>query len=90
MEGVGLPPPLFRMEGVSKRYGGVRALEKAELSVRAGHIHAVRVPGGRPRRFSPGVRSDYFDDLLEPAVDSRGRAALAWRRGDTAFVARLR
>ena len=26
-------PPLFRMEGVSKRYGGVRALEKAELTV---------------------------------------------------------
>ncbi len=26
--------PLFRMEGVSKRYGGVRALEKAELDRR--------------------------------------------------------
>ena len=25
--------PLFRMEGVSKRYGGVRALENAELTV---------------------------------------------------------
>ncbi len=25
--------PLFRMEGVSKRYGGVKALEKAELNV---------------------------------------------------------
>ncbi len=37
------PPPaaFFRMEGVSKRYGGVRALEKAELSVRAGRIHAI-------------------------------------------------
>jgi ribose transport system ATP-binding protein len=33
--------PLFRMEGVSKRYGGVRALERAELSVRAGRIHAI-------------------------------------------------
>jgi ribose transport system ATP-binding protein len=29
------------MEGVSKRYGGVRALEKAELSVTAGRIHAI-------------------------------------------------
>ena len=28
--------PLFRMEGISKRYGGVRALEKAELSVSSG------------------------------------------------------
>ena len=27
--------PLFRMEGVSKRYGGVRALEKAELDRRS-------------------------------------------------------
>ena len=33
--------PLFRMEGVSKRYGGVRALHKAELSVHAGRIHAI-------------------------------------------------
>ena len=33
--------PLFRMEGVSKRYGGVRALEKAELTVHGGRVHAV-------------------------------------------------
>lgn len=33
--------PLLRMEGVSKRYGGVRALEKAELTVNAGRIHAI-------------------------------------------------
>ncbi|MCZ4094444.1 sugar ABC transporter ATP-binding protein [Sinorhizobium psoraleae] len=33
--------PLFRMEGVSKRYGGVRALENAELDVESGHIHAI-------------------------------------------------
>ena len=33
--------PLFRMEGVSKRYGGVRALEEAELTVHAGRVHAV-------------------------------------------------
>ena len=33
--------PLFRMEGVSKRYGGVRAIEKADLDVTAGRIHAI-------------------------------------------------
>jgi ribose transport system ATP-binding protein len=33
--------PLFRMEGVSKAYGGVRAIEKAELSVTAGRVHAI-------------------------------------------------
>jgi ribose transport system ATP-binding protein len=33
--------PLFRMEGVSKSYGGVRALEKADLDVQAGRIHAI-------------------------------------------------
>ncbi len=32
---------LFRMEGISKRYGGVRALEKADLVVNAGRIHAI-------------------------------------------------
>ncbi|MBL8583248.1 MAG: sugar ABC transporter ATP-binding protein [Rhizobiaceae bacterium] len=31
----------FRMEGVSKRYGGVRAIEKADLAVTAGSIHAI-------------------------------------------------
>ena len=33
--------PLFRMEGISKRYGGVKALEHAELTVEKGRIHAV-------------------------------------------------
>jgi ribose transport system ATP-binding protein len=32
---------LFRMEGVSKRYGGVRALQDAGLVIEAGCIHAV-------------------------------------------------
>jgi ribose transport system ATP-binding protein len=33
--------PLFRMEGISKRYGGVRAMEKADLVVEAGRVHAI-------------------------------------------------
>jgi ribose transport system ATP-binding protein len=33
--------PLLRMEGISKRYGGVRALEHADLSVSPGRIHAI-------------------------------------------------
>ncbi|RFC63919.1 MULTISPECIES: sugar ABC transporter ATP-binding protein [Mesorhizobium] len=38
MEGAG---PLFQMEGISKSYGGVRALQDASLSIRAGTIHAI-------------------------------------------------
>ena len=40
----GLEPtasPILRMEGVSKRYGGVRALANADLVVHAGRIHAI-------------------------------------------------
>jgi ribose transport system ATP-binding protein len=33
--------PLLRMEGISKRYGGVRALDGARLSCVRGRIHAV-------------------------------------------------
>jgi ribose transport system ATP-binding protein len=33
--------PLLRMEGVSKRYGGVRALERADLTVESGTVHAI-------------------------------------------------
>lgn len=36
-----LSEPIFRMEGISKRYGGVLALNHADLSVRTGAIHAV-------------------------------------------------
>lgn len=32
---------LLRMEGVSKSYGGVRALQRAELTVEQGRIHAI-------------------------------------------------
>jgi ribose transport system ATP-binding protein len=32
---------LFVLEGVAKRYGGVRALEDAAIAIDAGHIHAV-------------------------------------------------
>jgi ribose transport system ATP-binding protein len=34
-------PPLFHMEGISKRYGGVRALENADLEVQTGRVHAI-------------------------------------------------
>ncbi|MCB1447324.1 MAG: sugar ABC transporter ATP-binding protein [Rhizobiaceae bacterium] len=34
-------PPLLHMSGISKRYGGVRALENAELVVTAGRVHAI-------------------------------------------------
>ena len=33
--------PIFRMEGVCKRYGGVQALEQAALNVHASRVHAV-------------------------------------------------
>ncbi len=33
--------PLLRLDGISKRYGGVRALEEAHLEISAGRIHAL-------------------------------------------------
>ena len=40
-QGHAVTAPLFRMTGISKRYGGVRALEGVDLAVEAGRIHAV-------------------------------------------------
>ncbi len=37
----GTPGPLLRVEGVSKHYGGVRALEDVHFACRAGTIHAL-------------------------------------------------
>ena len=39
--GLTVTAPLFCMSGVSKRYGGVRALERADLTIASGRIHAV-------------------------------------------------
>ena len=36
-----LATPLFEMDGISKRYGGVHALRDAALSVEGGRIHAI-------------------------------------------------
>ncbi|WP_208245235.1 sugar ABC transporter ATP-binding protein (plasmid) [Rhizobium sp. T1470] len=36
-----LSEPLLRMEGISKRYGGVIALKEADIAIRSGAIHAV-------------------------------------------------
>lgn len=33
--------PLFRLSNISKRYGGVRAIEQADLVVNAGRVHAI-------------------------------------------------
>ena len=44
--GASIAPPssaraLFEIRGISKRYGGVHALENADLTIEAGRIHAV-------------------------------------------------
>ncbi|AGS21637.1 sugar ABC transporter ATP-binding protein [Rhizobium etli] len=36
-----LSEPIFRMEGISKRYGGAIALKDADIAIRRGAIHAV-------------------------------------------------
>src|SRR5262252_677946 len=36
-----LSVPFWRMHGISKHYGGVRALENVDLTVERGRIHAV-------------------------------------------------
>ncbi|GAB3484903.1 sugar ABC transporter ATP-binding protein [Nocardiopsis coralliicola] len=39
-------PPLLRMSGLHKRYGGVTALDGADFTARAGTVHAVLGPNG--------------------------------------------
>ncbi len=33
--------PLLRLAGISKRFGGVRALDRVDLDVRAGELHVL-------------------------------------------------
>ncbi len=66
--------PLFRMEGVSKRYGGVRALEDAELTVRAGRIHAVLGENG-------AGKSTLIKIMAGVVAPDEGRMLLDGQRG---------
>ena len=74
--------PLFRMEGVSKRYGGVRALEKADLTVEAGRIHAILGENGAGKstliKIMAGVVAP--DEGRMTLRGTRGHLRLARRR----------
>ena len=64
--------PLFRMEGVTKRYGGVVALDHAELTVTAGRIHAILGENGAGKSTLIKIMSG----VVEP---DEGRMALEGR-----------
>jgi ribose transport system ATP-binding protein len=75
-------PALFRMEGISKRYGGVRALENAALVVNAGRVHAILGENGAGKstliKITSGVvQPDEGRMLLEGAEVHFARPAAA-------------
>ncbi len=78
--------PILRMEGVSKRYGGVRALEKADLAVYAGRIHAILGENGAGKStlikiLSGVVRPDAGRIALDGAEVAFDSPAAANRAG---------
>ena len=73
--------PLFRMEGVSKRYGGVRALEKAELSVLPGRIHAILGENG-------AGKSTLIKIMAGVVAPDEGRMTMEGKRGEFRFAGR--
>ena len=78
--------PFFRMEGVSKRYGGVRALEKADLDIHAGRIHAILGENGAGKStlikiLAGVVAPDEGRMLLEGEPITFASPALANRAG---------
>src|SRR6476620_9224027 len=73
---------LFGLQGVSKRYGAVRALQRADLTIEAGRIHAVLGENGAgqstPSKTVAGVVArDAGRMLLDGAPVSFGRPAAA-------------
>ena len=64
--------PLFTMSGVSKRYGGVLALEKADLAVAPGRIHAILGENG-------AGKSTLIKIMAGVVAPDEGRMTLAGR-----------
>ena len=78
--------PMLRMLGVSKRYGGVRALEQADLSISAGRIHAILGENGAGKStlikiLSGVVRPDAGRIALDGADVTFDSPAAASRAG---------
>jgi ribose transport system ATP-binding protein len=78
--------PFFQMSGISKRYGGVRALENAELSVRAGRVHAILGENGAGKstliKIMAGVVAPDEGRMLIDGAEAAFRSpAEAARRG---------
>lgn len=59
---------LFQMHGISKKYGGIRALEDASISLRAGAIHALLGENGAGKstliKIMSGVVSPDSGEML--------------------------
>jgi ribose transport system ATP-binding protein len=78
--------PLFRMQGISKRYGGVVALDDARLECRRGRIHAVLGENGAGKStlikiMSGVVRPDSGTMEIEGVISSFRNPAEATKAG---------
>jgi ribose transport system ATP-binding protein len=69
--------PLFQMEEISKRYGGVRALEYASLTVKSGRVHAILGENG-------AGKSTLIKIMSGVVAPDKGRMALDGR--DVSFA----
>jgi branched-chain amino acid transport system permease protein len=65
--------PALRAAGLSKQYGGLRAVDSVSFAVRAGSIHAVIGPNG-------AGKSTLFKMLLDEVSPSAGEVRLFGRR----------
>jgi ribose transport system ATP-binding protein len=79
-------PPLVRMAGIAKRYGGVRALDNARLECGRGRIHAVLGENGAGKStlikiLAGVVRRDAGTIELDGQAIALGGPAAAHRAG---------
>jgi branched-chain amino acid transport system ATP-binding protein len=73
----GAPGAVLEIASVSKRFGGIRAVEGASLSVRAGEIHALIGPNGAGKTTLFNVVSGMFPpDGGTVSLDGQGIAGL--------------
>jgi ribose transport system ATP-binding protein len=59
--------PFFQMSGVSKSYGGAVALDRADLAVRKGRIHAILGENGAGKSTLLKSRSRRPPGRMRPA-----------------------
>ena len=76
-EAVQTAPPVLELHGISRHFGGVRAVDGVDLSVRAGQLYGLIGPNGAGKTTLLDIISG-FQTVTSGEIRFLGKVATRW------------